>query len=510
MADETKGNGNEELAKLLAQARAQVNADPNAGNISALEKQLAAVLESNANMSKRIQQIESRSDQGDRLADQVIDGQQMIRQTMQRKGGFHTIDNADVYQRLIDPAGLTMEQKLTMPSRQLRKYLPSDTFERVKIFQELNDDAMIIGWVKATKSVGTSGVVGGGTSVGHFIKDTRTWKALQSVHKALTVAGGLNPTAGAEWMPTSFSSQLVDVITVSLKVADQFTRITIPTNTFKIPIATSDDIAFYVPETTTDNLFTESSVYPKFTPATANVSFNAGKLAAVIVFSEEAEEDSIIPLLDFIKMKIGKAVANAQERATLDGDTTATHMDNDVTVATDARKIFKGMRYQIKTGMSNTLDVSTFNLDNVRALRGLITAAFAENPENLFWVTSVKVMLKMLKFPEFMTIDKYGPNATIVTGEVGKVDGSPVLTSKYSRDDVAATGVNTAGGPNTKSLLYLQNNLGWWYGDRREIRIDSARMIMSGQGFMVVSQRLDMKDIYPSATYKHGALGINI
>lgn len=499
-----------EVKKLLAQLREQKKSS--GSDEVPMEKMavaLAEVLEGQKNLQAGLKDEIAKA-VSDKLADQVIEGQAKLRAEETRRGGWNTQDRIDLYQRAIDPAGLTMEQKLTMPEDQLKKYLPANTHENVRIFQELNDDAMILGWVKALKNM--KGLMGNapvsGVPIEHALQGTRTWKSMQSVAKAITTSGS---ATGAEWMPTQFSSQLIDLITISLKVSALFSRIDIPANTFKIPIGTTDDIAFLVPETTSDNLLDDNNVYPRFTPGTGNITFNAKKFAGIIVFSEEAEEDSIIPLLPFLRKKISNAIANAQERATLDGDITSTHMDNDVTSANDVRKAWKGIR---KTDLanSNTQDLGTLNLANVRKLRGLLSAQFAENPEQLVYITSVKQLLNLLAFPEFLTVDKYGPKATVLTGEIGKLDGSPILTSKYSRDDVAATGVNTSGGPNTKGLLYLQNTLGYWYGDRRAVTIDSGRMVISGQGFMVVSQRLDFKEVYPSTSSvnKHGALGINL
>lgn len=494
------------LTELLATARQQITVAPDADPMERLFKEFEkTMLAQNEHFTSAFKDLEKRI--SDKMADEVVEGQQQLRNSAIRKGGWTSHDNAEVYERLIDPAGLTMEQKLTMPDRQLQKYLPKETYERVKAFQELNDDAMLLGWIMATRKT-KSGTISA-IDIESNLKGTRTWKSLQSVVKALVAVGAAG--AGAEWMPTSFSSQLIDVITISLKVAAQFSRIDIPTNTFKIPIATTDDIAFLVPEASSDQLLDQANEYPKFTPGTGNITFNAKKLAAIVVFTEEAEEDSIIPLLPFIKLKIANAMANAQERATLDGDVTATHMDIDVTAATDCRKAWPGLRFKALVAAARTQDLSTFNLDTVRSLREIMTPAFAESGDDLFYTTSVRVMLKMLKFPEFLTLDKLGPQATIITGQVGKLDGSPVLTSKYSRDDVSATGLR-AGSGNTTSLLYLQDRRGFWYGDRRAITIDSARMIMSGLGFMVISQRLDFRDIYPvsNGVNRHGALGINI
>jgi HK97 family phage major capsid protein len=496
-----------DFKQILAEARKQVVANDEGSILDKVATEVAELMEEQqSGFQKAIRDMEDRLSA--KLSDQVVDGQKKLLDESVRKGGWQTLENAEVYRRLIDPAGLTMEQKLTMPMDQLKKYLPADSVDKVRIFQELNDDCMILGWIAAVKEA-KAGSSFGQIDVQKYAGKTRSWEALQSVHKALTTSGA---NTGADWIPTQFSSQLIDLITVSLKVAANFTRITIPQNTFKIPVATTDDVAFLVTETTSDNLLDDANVYPRFTPGTDNQTLQAKKLAAIIVFSEEAQEDSIIPLLPFIKMKIANAMANAQERATLDGDVTGTHQDFDVTAATDARKAWPGLRFKTLVATATTKDLSTFNLDNIRGMRELLSAQFAENPEQLFYVSSVKVMLKLLKFPEFLTIDKYGDRATIVTGEVGRIDGSPLQTSKYSRDNVSATGVNTNAGPNTKSLLYLQNRLGFWYGDRRAVTMDSARMVISGQGYVVVTQRVDFKDIYKvaSGVNRHGALGYNI
>jgi HK97 family phage major capsid protein len=496
------------IQELLATARQQIQGSgKDDGPMAKLEAAFTSAMQSvEVSLKSQLTEFEKRIN--DKIADEVVEGQKKLLHEATRSAGFahSNPELAVIAAGLIDPAGLTLEQKLTMPDRQLQKYVSVDTFGRIKTFQELNDDCHILGYVLAAIKAGVGGSVSA-ADIRAALQGTRSYKALQAVAKSLSTGGS---ATGTEWMPTQFSTQLLDVITVSLKVAANFARINIPANTFKVPIATTDDICFLVAETNSDNLLNESNVYPKFTPGTGNVSFNAKKFAAITVFSEEANEDSIIPLLPFLRMKIANAVANGQERATLDGDTTGTHMDNDVSAATDVRKAWKGLRYHYKTTMSNTADLGTLNLTNVRSLRGKLDAQFAENPENLRWITSVKQMLNLMAFPEFLTMDKYGPNATIVTGEIGKIDGIPVQTSKYCRDNVAATGVNTSGGPNTKGLLYLACPLAFWYGDRREVRIDTGRMIISGQGFLVISQRLDFVDVYPAASNKSGALGINL
>jgi HK97 family phage major capsid protein len=411
--------------------------------------------------------------------------------------------------QLIDETGFTFDQRHVLTTQELERYYDSTTFTHIRNMQNLADEALIIGSLlhaHAAKRGETNEPL-----PNRYIKSTKAYKQLMTLRAMDT----LTATEGLEWIPVEFSGQLYDIVAVSLKVAANFPMIAMPAPTFKLPIATTDDVAFLVPENITDNFLTETNKVPTLTPGTANVTLTAKKLGALTVFSEELNEDSIIAIIPFLRNKLGNAIANAIERATLDGDTTATHMDNDVTVASDARKAWNGIRKDC-IASATTYDVAstagggeaTFTAQDLLRLRGLIDPAFAEDPEQLAYVVSVNSMLKMMAFTEMVTVDKLGPNATIVRGQVGRIWGAPVLTSKYARTNVAATGVNTGAGPNTLAVVYLTNKNGYIYGNRRGVTIKSAESVWSDQGLMVVTWRGDFQKLRPGS--KVSALGINV
>src|SRR5690606_20009392 len=157
---------------------------------------------------------------------------------------------------------------------------------------------------------------------------------------------------------------------------------------------------------------------------------------------------------------------------------------------------------------NNGVDLATFNLTNLRSLRQALDPEFAEDSEQLAYVVSVGTMLKMMDFDELVTVDKFGPNATILRGQVGRLDNIPVITSKYIREDVAATGVNTGAGPNDKTYLVLANRTAYMLGLRRGIQIKMGESIWTDQGIMVVTERLDFQKVRPNKTVS--AIGVNI
>ena len=110
---------------------------------------------------------------------------------------------------------------------------------------------------------------------------------------------------------------------------------------------------------------------------------------------------------------------------------------------------------------------------------------------------SVNTMLQMMGMTEVVMVDKFGPAATIVRGQIGRIFNTPVLTSKYARTNVAATGVNTNAGPNTFGVVYLVNRNGYILGNRRGVTIKAAEAIWSDQGLMVVTWRGDFQKMRP-------------
>lgn len=433
------------------------------------------------------------------LIDAVVE-HQLAERMKAEEGRFSLSKNARIL-GLVDKTGFTLEQRMFMQEPELKRYYNNDIVSDLRAMQELWDEALIVGHILYWSKKQAGNQVGNLKSV---IKETRAYKQFESMVRAMDTA---TSTEGAELIPTDFSAQILDVVAISLKIAATFGTVTMPTSPFKLPVATSDDVGFKAPESLSDNFLTEGNKISALTPGTTNVTFTAQKAGALAVFSEEVNEDAIIAVVPFLRMKLANAIANAVERAILDGDTAATHQDNDVSAATDARKLWNGIRKDVGPA-ANGVDLATLNLTNLRSLRNKLDPEFAEDSEQLVYTVAVNTMLELLKFPEFVTVDKFGPNATILRGQIGRIDNSPVLTSKYVRTDVAASGVNTSGGPNTKAVLYLYNRNAYMIGNRRGITIKFGEVIWTDQGILVATQRTDFQKVRAGKTV--AAVGKNI
>jgi HK97 family phage major capsid protein len=309
---------------------------------------------------------------------------------------------------------------------------------------------------------------------------------------------------GSDWVPTGFSNELIRQVRLQLKVSALHRRIAMPTNPFKLPIDGADASAYLFAESTSDT----ATKITASTPGTSDVTFDAVKLACRVLTSTDLEEDSVVAILPLLRDKIVNALAEAQENATINGDTAGTHQDSDVTASTDTRKAWDGYR---KLALSAAkVDCATFNKTNLRAIRTAM-AKYGVNPNNLAWVAGVNVYNKMLGLDEVVTLDKYGPSATLLTGELGKFDGIPIVVSEFMREDLNASGVYD-GVTTDKTALALVYRPAFLYGDRRNItlRVSQELYMETDQDVAIATQRLDFQPVQDATSETIVGLGYNI
>lgn len=318
---------------------------------------------------------------------------------------------------------------------------------------------------------------------------------MSELRKAMAVG---NAAQGADWIPTGFSDVLQRRVRLALKVGALHRWIPMPTSPYTLPIDGADAVAYLIPEKTKD----ESTKFKASTPGTGDLTFTAKKLAARALFSEDLSEDSIIPILPFVKEKIVEAMKRAIENAIINGDTTATHMDSDVTSSTDFRKAFKGYRrlaydnnggtYDAWRQIASTGNLASADLQNIREDMDV----YGVDTEGLVWVTSLKGYHAMKNNSDVYTVEKYGPNAVILKGELGRFENIPIVVSEYVRSDLNTSGVYAAGG--TYSMVALVHKASLAFGDRRKFTLKTKEEIETDQTILVTTQRLDFKSLQAS------------
>jgi len=347
------------------------------------------------------------------------------------------------------------------------------------------------------------------------VRETRLFKDMPArmksddqLRKALDT---LTAGEGLEWIPTGFSSKLMELVRLQFRVAAQFETFSMPSNPYKLPVEGADFVAQLTAQATAD----AATKIGAATPGTANVEFSAIKLAARVLFSEEVNEDSIINMLNFSRNKLAVAFATAEETALLNGDDSTTHQDADTAAgaATLAQKSFKAHRYWAlnnagTAGLDYSNGAPTITLlRNTRKLMG----KYGINPRNLFWTSGILVYYKILQIAEYQKLNEFGPQAANVTGQVGSIDDSPLIVSEHVREDLNASGVED-GVTTNRGVLHLTDRRGFMTGERTGLTIQALRDAETDQMILVAKRRVDHEDVYNalSASFIQTVVGYNV
>ena len=263
-----------------------------------------------------------------------------------------------------------------------------------------------------------------------------------------------------------------------------------------VPIDGALPEMLFVGESTANN----SSAYTTSKTASNRVTLTAKKFTIQQIWSGEMEEDSIIQFTPFLREKLAESTAQYLGSSMLNGDTTNAgtgniNLDDADPADTKHYLAYDGIRhYWIvdATGqgknMAAALDLAEINVargklngsdDDVDAAVGNIH--WGRNAADLRLVADWSTYMAMLDGDKVTTVDKYGPAATIVTGELGRIYGIPVISPSYAtKTDTDGKALDTEAS-NTKGQVSLFNPAGFLAGSRREVQLFFDRIQRTDQ-----------------------------
>jgi len=302
------------------------------------------------------------------------------------------------------------------------------------------------------------------------------------------------------YIPIQFSARVIELIRLEPTLRRLFPTVDMTSDTLRVPIQLTGTKIYKVGV---------GAQIPLSTPeAQSPVEFIAKKAGGGFTVVDEVQEDSIVPLMPLLQQDLAWAFAWGIDDAIVNGDDSTTHMDSDVTANNDIRKIWQGLR---KIALAGTAKVDFGNqaptVDKLRQIRSAM-GVYAANLNQLVWVVSLETYVRLLSLPEVLTVDKYGPQATVITGELGKFDGIPIVISPVIRTDLNASGVYD-GTTTNRTVLFLVNRATWAVAERRNIRVEADRDIQSQVDMVVATWRGDFKPLYPSVQ-NHIGIGYNV
>ena len=317
--------------------------------------------------------------------------------------------------------------------------------------------------------------------------------------------------SGDELVSTREAAALWADVNLETLVAPLFSRVDMPSNPFEIPLQLGG-VNWYPG---TENLATTGTA-----PTTARQTLNAYELVAEVPWSLTLDEDAVIAMAEEVRSSLVRNAVEVIDDVLLNADSTATNNINadGATLATGAAGKaqwllgFDGLLHLPlvdNTGQANNHNAAVSD-DMFNEIRGKL-GKYGVRPSELAYIMDVNTYIKSLSVSNFRTLDKLGPSATLLRGQLGAVEGIPVIVSEQMAPADTDGKVTDAGNVTTTGRLLITNRTQWRVGYRRELMIETTRDIQKRQNIMVVSMRLAFMERTGDRTAAtHTALQYNI
>lgn len=233
-------------------------------------------------------------------------------------------------------------------------------------------------------------------------------------------------------------------------------------------------------------------------PVTAVSKLTTTELVSEVNWSYNLDEDSVIALMPAFRREAARAGAQYMDSFALNADATDAATGNinldDANPDDDSFYLSvgqDGIRHAFLVdasgqGVSVAAAIDDAKMASILAKLG----KYGLDLPNLRIVPDVQTYLSMLALSSVKTVDVYGPAATVVTGELARYRGIPVIPSAVMPLTEADGKVSTTGSNNTKGQLAAYNRQLWRRGQRRGLLIEIDRSIQKRQMIMVTSFRI--------------------
>ena len=316
---------------------------------------------------------------------------------------------------------------------------------------------------------------------------------------------------GDELVATLEARELWLDVNLQTLVAPLVPTFPMPSNPFDVPTQLGD-VSFYPG--------TENVAAADTRLSTGKTTLTAHELVGQAPYSFTLEEDGVVAMLPEIRAGLVRNVAETLDDIILNADATtqnSINADGATISASSAGKAqwligYDGIVHlplvdNASQANNHGAAVSDDMFNELRAKLG----KYGVRPSQLAWVMDVNTFIRAQGISQYRTMDKLGPNATLLTGMLGAIEGIPVIVSEHLRlADVDGKVTDAGNGTNTGRVL-LFNRTQWAQGFRRQLNIDVDRDLQKRQTVVTVSFRHALTERSGSrSTATHMALQYNI
>ena len=302
---------------------------------------------------------------------------------------------------------------------------------------------------------------------------------------------------------SNFSSNIYTEMEQQLIIAPMFERIAVDARNFRVPVADEDtdgDVAQFKSGTFATGIADATNVPTSNQNTISAVTFTPHKFMATTHLAKDEEEDTVLPLLDFLRAAATRRMARAIDKSILRGTGALTGFTasptNAISAGTGYASVIEGLTnlasdasLSVATGGAND-KVDPTDIASARTSLGKYGLQLGDQ---LVYLTTIEGYNSLVQTSDFRTVDKFGPNATYLTGSVGAVYGIPIQITEFL-DNVGSSG-NHIG-----MLMYKP---GFLIAERRAMEIESEYEPRQQVTAMYMSTRFDFR---PLTTNSNNAL----
>lgn len=304
-----------------------------------------------------------------------------------------------------------------------------------------------------------------------------------AIKKALSTTAG----SGGDFLPTPLAKEFIKYVWDKNFLRQAFKVVPMKSKTRDYPKVLGGTKVYYQ---ATENAASNQTVLN-----TGTVRLEAKKFMSRLDVSNEVIEDADQDMDRVVRDNFANALAAAEEEAMIVGDpshTPTTATESAATASTwytkDHRLIFSGLltlaadiagSLELGTRAANRVDAAGADMSTALARQALYNLGkYGRVMNDLILILNPWSANQLMDDAKLTTLDKYGPKATIFTGEFGKLYNKiSVVNSAYCTDTYGV----------------ITHKLNPLLGDRRRIAIKKNEQIEYDNQMYVISERLDFQ-----------------
>lgn len=317
-----------------------------------------------------------------------------------------------------------------------------------------------------------------------------------------------NTGYGEEWIPDLWLNQVWYDEREDLVVFREFQTIPMPSDPYNLPVEGVDPEMEFVGETTTTAQLDYGANNPltmqKY--GTNKIQISAAKLGLRIGISAEEDEDALIPVIADARRKVMRVLDETKDWIIIGADPSTSGNVNLYDATPGAKKpyMFNAGNGLIKhafdthdPGNNAPTLFDAGGLPTLKMMRDLrfqgLEYEFNTKFSGLRYFVDPLTEGALLNIPEFLTIDKFGSNATVLTGQIGAIDGIPVLRSDRIFPSAANGKISNTAANNVRGRAMLVYTPWHKVGFRRNVQIASEYMMAFDAHIMTLFIRMGQK-----------------